>query len=420
MNYFGRVVAYPRDARLFLLSSILAGFVGSIQGLQFNLYLRALGYGQDFMGILASIPAFATMALALPFGLVAGKLGYRRAILIGMILQAGGLLALCLLPDRLPLVGARILAGVGATLAGVVGAPFLAAAVGDRDRAHLFGFQAGASILSGMAGSALGGVLPGLFAQAFDLPSEGVLAYRAALLCTFALYLVAMVPISRITGSGRWERPRLGDVLARRSLVLRLVTIQTTIGLGAGLVIPFANIFFRLKFSASDPALGTLFAINALLMGLGSFAAPALAARIGRGRTVVLSQGLSLPFLLLWGFGPTLTWAAMGYLIRTPLMNLAGPVFSLLVMELFPPGMRSGMNGILMVAWNAGWALGSLASGYLQVALGFSYLFPCTAVLYAAAVYLNWRAFRHLGVDAPSEVRKPALSVPAARSWWRR
>lgn len=368
------------------------------------------------MGLLASIPAFATMALALPFGLVAGKLGYRRAILIGMILQAAGLLGLCLLPERLPLVAARIAAGVGATLAGVVGAPFLAAAVGDRDRAHLFGFQAGASILSGMVGSAVGGLLPGLFSTAFSLPAEGVLAYRAALLMTFALYLLAMVPITRITGTGRWERPRLGDVLSRRSLVLRLVTIQTTIGLGAGLVIPFANIFFRLKFSASDPALGALFAINALLMGVGNFLAPALAARISRGRTVVLSQGLSLPFLLLWGFGPTLTWAAVGYLVRTPLMNLAGPVFSLLVMELFPPGMRSGVNGILMVSWNAGWALGSLASGYLQEALGFSYLFPCTAILYAAAVYLNWRAFRHLGVDTPHEDPKAALLARGRRA----
>lgn len=415
MNYLTRVGAYPRDARLFLVSSVLGGFVGSIQGLQFNLYLRALGYGQDLMGAMAAIPAFVTMALALPFGLLAGKFGYRRVILIGMGLQAVGLLVLCLVPEPLPLLASRVLAGIGGTLGGVVGAPFLAAAVGDRDRAHLFGFQAGASILSGVAGSVLGGFLPGLFARAFDLPPEGAWAYRAALLATLGLYMVSMIPVARITGSGRWERPRLRDVLARRSLVLRLLVIQTTIGLGAGLVIPFANIFFRLKFAASDPALGTLFAINALLMGLGSFAAPALATRLGRGRTVVLSQGLSLPFLLLWGFGPTLLWSALGYLIRTPLMNLAGPVFSLLVMELFPPEMRSGMNGILMVSWNAGWAVGSLASGYLQVALGFDYLFPCTAALYAIAVYLNWRAFRHLGVDVPQpsgEVRPPQRGRP--------
>ncbi|MFH1609437.1 MAG: MFS transporter, partial [Candidatus Bipolaricaulota bacterium] len=146
-------------------------------------------------------------------------------------------------------------------------------------------------------------------------------------------------------------------------------------------------------FGTSDPALGFLFAVNALLIGVGNFGAPALAGRIGRARTVVWSQGLSLPFLLLWGFGPSFAWAAVGYLVRTPLMNLAGPVFSLLVMELFPPALRSGVNGVLMVSWNAGWAFGSLASGYLQVAWGFPYLFPCTAVLYAAAVYLNYRCF---------------------------
>jgi MFS family permease len=394
----------------------LSWFAGSIQGLQFNLYLHSLGYGQDFMGLLTSIPAFAIMVLALPLGLVVGKLGYRRAMLIGMLVQAVGFFAFCLAPDPLWLVGAGILGAVGGTLAGVVGLPFLTAAVAESNRAHLFGFQAGASILAGMAGSALGGVLPGLFSSAFGFPAEGALAYRAALLSTLALNVLALIPIAWITENGRWDRPRLGHVLAQKSLVVRLATIHVLIGLGAGLVIPFVNSFFRLRFEASDPSLGTLFAINSLLMGLGSLAAPALAARFGRGRMVVWSQGLSLPFLLLWGFGPSFAWAATGYLIRTPLMTLAGPVFSLLVMELFPPGLRSGMNGILMVSWHAGWALGSLASGHLQVAWGFAYLFPCTAALYAAALSLKWRCFSRLGSWGPSAPEGTVMS-PAARPW---
>jgi MFS family permease len=395
--YFSRVLAYPRDARLFLASSVLSGFAGSIQGLLFNLYLLSLGHGQDLTGLLTSIPAFAVMALALPFGLAAGKLGYRRAMLSGMLLQAAGFLGLCLAADRILLVGAGILGAVGATLGGVVGLPFLTASVGEGDRAHLFGFQAGATILSGMAGSALGGVLPGVFSAAFGLPAGGALAYRAALLSTLGLNVLAMIPIARIADRGRWDPPRWRHVLARRSLVGQLAAINLLIGLGAGLVIPFVNIFFRLRFDASDPALGTMFAINALLMGLGSFVAPALAARFGRGRIVVWSQGLSLPFLLLWGFGPSFAWAATGYLIRTPLMVLAGPVFSLLVMELFPPELRSGVNAMSMVSWHAGWALSSLASGYLQVTWGFAYLFPGTAVLYATALYLTWRCFSRLG-----------------------
>jgi hypothetical protein len=90
--------------------------------------------------------AVVTMALALPLGLVAGRLGFRRAILIGMALQAVGLAVVCLVPEPPLLLASRVVAGIGVTLGGVVGAPFLAAAVGDRDRAHFFGLQAGASI----------------------------------------------------------------------------------------------------------------------------------------------------------------------------------------------------------------------------------------------------------------------------------
>ena len=394
--YLRRVRGFPPDARLYLATTVLGGFSGSISGLYFNLYLRALGYGQDFIGVMAAVPAFVTLALALPLGLVAGRMGYKRAFLVGMGLQGVSALIVCLVPERPLLLGAALVGGLGGTLGGVVGAPFLAESARDEERGFLFGFQAGLGVLAGTVGSALAGFLPQLLGRALGLSANGVPTYRAVLLVAFGLFCLSALPMFFLRGGAGRQLPRLQEVVRHKDFVLRLSAIQLGIGLGAGLVIPFVNLFFKVKFNASDPMLGMVFAVNSLLIGAGNFASPLLARRIGRGPAVLWPQVLSLPFIFLWGYGPTLALSGLGYLVRTPLMNLAGPVFSAMVMELVPPALRSTLNGILMLTWNGGWAVGALASGYVQTHWGFNPLFVGTVVLYSVAIYLNFRLFARI------------------------
>jgi ABC-type microcin C transport system permease subunit YejE len=72
------VSSLSSGAKLYLLSSVLGSFAGSINGLYFNLYLKALGYGQDLIGVLSAIPAFVVTVLALAVGLAAGRVGYKN------------------------------------------------------------------------------------------------------------------------------------------------------------------------------------------------------------------------------------------------------------------------------------------------------------------------------------------------------
>lgn len=395
--YLARVRTFGRDARLYLISSVLFGFLFSLQYLFFNLYLRSLGFGQDFMGILASIPALVTMVLALPAGFLVERIGYRRAMLLGAGLQGLAILGWCFLPLRPWMAGASLLAGIGGTLSWISGAPFLTEASEERERAHLFGVQAGLGVVAGVLGSVVGGFLPRVYSVLFGIAPEGPEAYQGVLLFAFGLLILAAIPILHIrAGQGR-PPPRLREVLAHREVLFRLLLITGLIGLGAGLLMPFVNIFFKLRFGVPDPVLGSIFAANSLLMGLGNFSAPPLAERFGKVRTMVWSQAVSLPFLLLWGFGPGLGWSVAGYLVRTPLMNLAAPVFSLFSMELVPPRLRGGLSGVLLLSWNGGWALGSFASGFVQVRWGFTPLFSLTAILYALAILYTHRSFGSRG-----------------------
>ncbi|MGB9757897.1 MAG: MFS transporter [Candidatus Bipolaricaulaceae bacterium] len=387
-------MSFSRDARLFLLSSALGSFAGSFNGLYFNLYLNGLGYGQDWIGLLTSISSLVIVASALPFVFLAGSFGYKRLLLLGMGLQGASIMLPALWPMRGWLVLAAFLGGLGGAMGAVVGGPLLAELTDERSRTQLFGIQSGIAVLAGMAGSALAGLLPGLFTRLFHLPPQEPQTYRAVILTSFFLYLFSFLPLLRLrSGEAKVPFP-LTAFRSYRRFVWDLALINGLIGLGAGLLIPFVNIFFRLRFSMPDYLLGLVFALNSLLIGLGNLASPFLGRRFGRIRVVVLCQALSLPFFFLWGYVPILSLSVVGYLVRATLMNLAGPLFSVVVMESVSPGFRPSASAVNLISWQGGWALGALLSGFVQVRFGFAPLFPATVILYSVAIALTHQAFR--------------------------
>ncbi len=75
------------------------------------------------------------------------------------------------------------------------------------------------------------------------------------------------------------------------------------IGLGAGLMQPFMNVYFRNVYLKPDAAIGIVFALGGLAMAAGQFIGPPMADRLGKIRTVMLTQALSIPFLMTLGLG---------------------------------------------------------------------------------------------------------------------
>jgi len=387
-------MSISRNARLFLISSALGSFAGSFNGLYFNLYLKGLGYGQDWIGLLTAISSIIIVALALPFGFLAGTFGYKRLLLLGMVFQAGSMILPALLPVPSWLLLAACIGGLGGTMGSVVGGPLLAELAEGQARTKLFGLQAGVSVLAGMAGSALAGVLPRLFSTLFNLPPQEPPTYRAVIITGFFLYLLSLLPVVALHfRQGKNSFP-IRSLRSYWGFARDLALINGLIGLGAGLLIPFVNLFFRLRFSMPDHLLGLVFALNSLLIGLGNLASPLLGARFGRIRVVVACQALSLPFFFLWGYVPNLALSVVGYLVRTTLMNFAGPLFSVVVMESVPAEVRPGASAVNTISWQGGWALGALISGFVQVRFGFAPLFPATVILYALAIVITNRAFR--------------------------
>ena len=52
------------------------------------------------------------------------------------------------------------------------------------------------------------------------------------------------------------------EAAADLGIIGRLVLIQLCVGLGAGVLMPFVNVFYKIRFHVSDPLLGALFPLE--------------------------------------------------------------------------------------------------------------------------------------------------------------
>jgi len=409
-DYCRRLRSFSREARFYLLFTAISGFGFSVFYLLFNLYILSLGYGPEFLGLLVALPSFVMMLVALPAGLLGDRLGYRRTMLLGGGLSALALAGIGLWSARPGLTLCSLLSGLGSALAWVIGAPFMALTSTPEERTHLFSAQAALSTFSGFLGFLVGGSLPVLFGRLLGVAPESAAAYRAVILLSAGLLAVALLPVLAIRepqGSAA-DRPfQLRAAFQRPGLLVKLLAPEVLISLGAGVLIPFGNVFFKQRFAAPDPILGALFAGRSAFMGLAILAGPPLATRWGKVRAVVYTQLGSIPFLLLFGYAPLFALSALGFLVRAALMNLGGPLYSAFVMEQVEERRRGAVNGLLMAAWSGFWALGNWLSGQLQAGPGFGPIFAITCATYLIGSIMIYTFFARI------EEKKIDLQAPA-------
>jgi MFS family permease len=186
--------------------------------------------------------------------------------------------------------------------------------------------------------------------------------------------------------------------------VLALLAPELAIGLGAGLLIPYLNVFFKQRFGISDTLLGLTFAVSQLLMGAATLLAPVLAERWGKVRTVVFTQLASLPFLMALGFVPVLPVAIGAFWLRAMLMNMAGPLYTAFAMERVREEERGTVGAMIGVTWSVGQGVGPGISGLVQRSWGFPPLFLATGATYLAASLLLLTLF---GRAEPRPVAQP-------------
>lgn len=408
-SYREHIAAFTKNARLYLTGSLVLGVVMGIYQLLFNFYILSLGYNQEDLGTLVSFRSGASLFSAILAALLVNRIGKRNAFILGNLLIGLAVAVMLLFPVFGIFCAMSALIGLAQTLAAIGMGPFLMENSSDYERTYLFSVASGINMTAMSIGEWVGGYLPGWFGELLQVSSVSTPAYAAtmAVICIGAtLSVIPFVFISNryLPSSGR-SVFSLDYFKQNPSGLSRLTLPLIVTSIGAGMIMPFMNVFFRTKHGLNDATIGMYFAWGALAMGLGLLIAPAIAERFGKIQTVVISQGVSIPFLVLLGFVPYLAPALLAYYIRATLMNMSGPVYSTYVMEKVPPESRAIVASLTSMSHNFGWAFSPVLSGWLQVRSGFSGPFIVTIICYtiSVAMYYFWQWREDLRAGRASE-----------------
>ena len=394
-NYAAVLRDFSPNARRFLLLTFLMSFAQSVFSLVFNLYILDLGYTRDFLGILGAIPSLTVAALAIPLAVFCAAFPARRTLIASLLLSFASMAGMAFFPGRSMLMLFAFVGGAAAALFAITAMPLMARSSSEKERQHLFSFQFAASMTAGFAGSLASGWLSAIWAVSLFSGHEGAGAYRVTLLAACALLLAAVVPALKIkepaapadrSGSAAFSALALGPAL----LVL---APQLIISFGAGMIMPYLNIFFKSGFDLGIGSLGFFMSLMPLAMAAGGLIGPWLVTRVGRVRAMIMFQSLSIPFLATMGFSGFLLPTVLAAFARTMLMNASWPVYSVFMLGHFPPAQHQAASALYTAGWNLSNALAARLSGRLQMDFGFTLPFLITITCYSAATLLLSRKF---------------------------
>ena len=157
---------FSRQLWLYLASAFSFGLAQAFTALFLNFYLRSLGLGAEWQGLINALPALTLAALSLPAVALARRISNARTLKIGAVLGAVGTALLAFSPGPLlALIGVTV-QGAGAALTMVAGGPFMANNTDEKNRVTLFSLQNALMTGAGFLGNLLGGRVPELYAAA--------------------------------------------------------------------------------------------------------------------------------------------------------------------------------------------------------------------------------------------------------------
>jgi MFS family permease len=421
-DYCDGVRAFSRNARFFILGGVFNGLGMSVFGLLFNLYLKEHGVSETEIGAVLAAGSLGAAVAAVPAAMILERVGTRK-VLIWSVVLAGLCYAAQALTLNVPAL--QVLSFVGVmilTFYRIASSPFLMQNSGDRERIFVFSLGSAAGMLSSLMGFLLGGYLPSLF-MATGMASGTAEAQRSALLFSIAASLVSVIPFMKICPQPPAKSPVDEGVFRRFrtydwAIISRLMVPKVLVGLGAGLVIPFMNLYFRNEFDLGSDRIGIFFSLMQVGLFLGMVGAPLVTRRFGMVNSIVLTELVSVPFMLVLALTRDLPFAVAAFILRGTLMNMNLPISANFEMELVKPEDRPFTNAVSSVAWNGAWTVSAAVGGAVIERYSFAWSFYLTIFFYllsAGSYYLLLGRGRFGGVrtDRGCSGVRPARTPPS-------
>ena len=372
---------FNREVKSLLITNFFLSSGSSLFFLLYNLYLKDIGFPEGKIGIIIAIRIFSSSA----FLLLSHFINFNLIMLLKFlpfIFSISIILQGVLSPSLSFIIPGAILMGLSWGMLGFTYPPLLARKTDKALRPYAFSFNFSLSLLSGIIGNLGGGFFKKFLENFFSLKtSYNITFLTGAVIVLFSLIFLKCIKSEEAIEEAVNEEKEKKDT----KLGFLILIPQILIGFGAGLFVPYMNLYFRNLFKLGADKIGIIFSITSFVMFISALTAPFLTRIMKKIKVLILTQGLSIPFMIILALSGKVYLSAISHIIRTSLMNMAQPLLSNVSMESVSMQYQKILNASITLSWNLSFALSNLLGGYLIQTEGFTLPILISTILYTVS-----------------------------------
>ena len=376
----------------FTLSLIHVAFI-----LVLNIFLRKQGFSDPEIASFNSLRFIGALAFALPLGIyIRGKKLKPFFILAALIVPlTSALIIESVYREIVPLIKlAFLLWGIGMMLMRVCSLPFIIRNTSSDNSTEALSLSAStwslATIFSGIIISSLDWV------NNFSLGKWIIYFNERSILWIITFFGVSSIFFAlSITEKEHDSSDKDANIISLYKnydwkIIIKALSPLIMISIGAGLTIPYVNLFFNSVFNLSSSEFSILGSITAFLVFTFSLLVPSIRKKYGYWLTIVVVQALSICCLVVMAlmelyvtYSFALIVALIAYIFRQPLMHMAHPASNELLMNYVGKRNQELISALSSSLWSASWFISAKVFEWLRL-LDFRYyeIFLITAGLY--------------------------------------
>ena len=403
INILRSYLDLPRNIHLLFLLEFFLSLIHVAFILILNIYLRKQGFSDPEIASFNSLRFVGALAFALPLGIfIRGrrlKPFFKMASL--MVPLTSIMIIEAIHYSMTPLIQLSfILWGIGMMLMRVCSLPFIIRHTTNDNSTEALSLSASTWSLSTM--------VSGLIISGLDWISNIKLSpdliklneYGILWIITLigSLSYVFTIQINEDADFNKGKRPGIFSLHKTYdwSMIFKAISPLILISIGAGLTIPFVNLFFNSVFNFNSSDFSLLSSITAMLVFTFSLLVPTLRKKYGYWMTIVFVQTLAILCLVIMSlteiyasYPYAVIIAVAAYIFRQPLMHMAHPASNELMMNYVGKNNQELISALSSSLWSASWFISAKLFEWLRL-LDFRYyeIFLITAFLYVLGVIL--------------------------------
>ncbi|MGL6100888.1 MAG: MFS transporter [Fusobacteriaceae bacterium] len=370
----------------FIMQGIFLVFIG--------IYVKDLGYGEGNVGKILAVNNISVAIGSLLMAYIMMHYSRKTALTFGFFSMSIGMYGISFFNSIGSLIFFSSIIGMG------FGFPLTAIGVlltensKPKERVDIFSTNFIIQSLGGVLGSYFGGkitsLLNGNLGESRSIP---ILFFICA-----TILLGAIFPIQKLEEKKEVTHKKRKNLYSNLHTLMRGKTLgyliyNTVIGFGAGLVVPFFSVYLKFALNIDDSWVGNIMALSQVGLVIGGLLVPYVSKKLGKVKTVIICQLLSIPFLISIAFPTGLLIVGISFLIRSTLMNLNQPLIQNISMEIVSDELRPLMSSLSQMTSYLTRALSVLLAGYLMENYSYNTPYYFTVILYLLSTYLFYKSF---------------------------